>query len=453
MRSLGPRYVALWIGQTISQFGNYIAVITVPLLILHIQEASGELNTLEFGLAYAADTAPTLIIGLVGGVLLDRIHLRPVMIATDLLRACAFFYLAAEVGSYGVGTVFAMAFIVGSMTTLFDAALYAMLPALVPKERLSDANSFVTASIQATFALGPLVGGTLTYMFATPAVGLFVNGFSFVLSAFTLKYVGRVAHQAAATDERPSVLTEFLAGIRRIWQEPRLRISTISAAVPNFVMGFMEATFVVMALVIFQTESEAQMGILFFSMGLGGLVGALYAPNFTRAMGLGKAMTGGLALAGVSLLAAMFTTYGVLTMALLALFMVGVSVINIPLATIRQIYAGENMLGRVISAARAIGWATLPMGALVGGWLGNTEETYPWVARLFPLILLGCALWLFTTVIWSDTYGPEYRVGSHAAPKKPRRAKAAPPETVADDDPDGTTDGKHSPRDDSSVEG
>ncbi|MGD2044548.1 MAG: MFS transporter, partial [Acidimicrobiia bacterium] len=147
MRSLGPRYMALWVGQTISQFGTYIAVITIPLLVLHIQEAAGsELSTIEFAIAYAAETAPTLFVGLIGGVFLDRIHLRPVMIATDLLRACAFFYLAAGVGSYGVGTVFAMAFLVGSMTTLFDAALYALIPALVPKDRYSDANSFVTAS-------------------------------------------------------------------------------------------------------------------------------------------------------------------------------------------------------------------------------------------------------------------------------------------------------------------
>ncbi|HUG08393.1 MAG TPA: MFS transporter [Acidimicrobiia bacterium] len=415
MRSLGPRYLALWVGQTISQFGNYIAIITVPLLILHIQEASGDLNTLDFALAYAADTAPTLFVGLIGGVLLDRIHLRPVMIATDLLRACAFFYLAAGVGSYGVGTVFAMAFIVGSMTTLFDAALYAMIPALVPKERLSDANSFVTASIQATFALGPLIGGLLTYMFATPAVGLFVNGLTFVASAWMLKYVGRVANKAATTRDRPSMFTEFVAGLRQIWSEPRLRISTISAAVPNFVMGFMEATFVVLATVVLQTETEAQIGILFFFMGFGGLVGALFAPTVTRALGLGRTMTGGLAFAGVSLLIVMFTTYGIGAMLFLALFMFGISVINIPLATIRQIYAGEEMLGRVIAAARAIGWATLPLGALVGGWLGNTEATYPWIARLFPLIAIGCALWLFTTVIWTDTYGPEYRKGRHQA--------------------------------------
>ena len=49
MRSLGPRYMALWVGQTISQFGTYIAVITIPLLVLHIQEStSTSLNAVEF---------------------------------------------------------------------------------------------------------------------------------------------------------------------------------------------------------------------------------------------------------------------------------------------------------------------------------------------------------------------------------------------------------------------
>ena len=451
MRSLGPRYVALWVGQTISQFGNYIAIITVPLLILHIQEAAGDARTLDLALAYAADTAPTLIIGLIGGVLLDRIHLRPVMIVTDLLRACAFFYLAAGVGSYGVGTVFAMAFIVGSMTTMFDAALYAMIPALVPKERLTDANSFVVFSIQSMFALGPLIGGFLTFQFATPAVGLFVNGATFVISAWTLKYVGRVPHPGVASDRLP-VVAEFLAGLRQIWNEPRLRLSTIAAAVPNFVMGFMEATFVVLAAVVLQAETDAQIGILFFAMGFGGLVGALFAPRVTRIMGLGRAMTGGLAVAGVSLLTVMFTTYGIAAMLFLALFMVGISVLNIPLATIRQIYAGEAMLGRVISAARAIGWATLPLGALVGGWLGNTETTYPWIARLFPLIPIACALWLFTTVIWTDTYGPDYREGSHEAPKGPRAREGASSDRRSKDDRDEAPRDENVAPDDSSVE-
>ena len=89
MRSLGPRYMALWVGQTISQFGTYIAVITIPLLVLHIQQAnSTTLSTVEFAIAYAAETAPTLFVGLLGGVLLDRVHLRPVMVAASVSPRC-----------------------------------------------------------------------------------------------------------------------------------------------------------------------------------------------------------------------------------------------------------------------------------------------------------------------------------------------------------------------------
>jgi MFS family permease len=408
MRSLGPRYIALWVGQTISQFGTYIAFLTIPLLVLHIQKFTGTGSILDFSIAYALETAPTLLIGLVGGVLLDRWHLRPVMVATDLLRASAFFYLAAEVGNYGTSTVFVMAFLIGSMTTLFDGALYSLIPSIVKRERLADANAYVAASQQANFALGPLVAGVMAVVFAGPALGLFVNGMTFVVSAISLKWVGRVPHHRRPEDERQPFLTEAVNGIRYLWAEPRLRVTTIASSVPNFVMGFIEATFVVLAFEVLMAESEIQVGILLFAMGVGGVLGALIAPRITRRLGLGRALVAGMAIAGVGLFLVMFTTFGLLTLALQAGWMFGVSVINIPLATIRQHYAAESMLGRVITASRAIGWATLPLGALIGGWLGASGSTYPWVARSFPLLLIATALWLYTTVVWTDTFGPGF---------------------------------------------
>jgi len=257
------------------------------------------------------------------------------------------------------------------------------------------------------FALGPLVGGVLVAAFAGPAVGLFVNGVTFVVSAISLKWVGRVAHHRDPDDERSPFLTEAANGLRYIWSESRLRITTIAAAIPNFVMGFVEATFVVLAFVVLKVENEAQVGVLFFFMGLGGVIGALVAPRIVRRLGLGRTMVFGMTVAGLGLLAVMFTTYGPVAFGLQMLWMSGVSIINIPLATIRQHYAAEPMLGRVISATRSIGWATLPIGAIIGGWLGATEAAYPWVARTFPFILIGTAIWLYTTVIWSDTFGPQ----------------------------------------------
>ncbi|HSL25696.1 MAG TPA: hypothetical protein VLA54_05375, partial [Acidimicrobiia bacterium] len=89
---------------------------------------------------------------------------------------------------------------------------------------------------------------------------------------------------------------------------------------------------------------------------------------------------------------------------LLFLTFVGISLVNVPLATIRQSYTPTAMLGRVITAARTIGWSTLPMGALLGSALADSTN-YADVAAATPLLLIATAGWLVFTPIWSDTLG------------------------------------------------
>lgn len=398
--------MALWVGQAVSQFGTYVAFLTLPFLVVHIKGQGYAEATLEVALTYALENIPTLLVGLVGGVLLDRWHLRPVMIAADLIRASAFFYLAATLDSYGVGTVFALALLIGSMTTLFDGALYSMIPSVVRHDQLAEANGLMSAAQQVNFALGPLAAGVLVLTTGTTAVGLFLNGLTFVVSAISLQWVGRVPHHRPDSDVRSGFLTEAIVGIRYIVAEPRLRATTIAAAIPNFVVGFIEGTFVVLAAVVLLTQNEGQIGILYSALGIGGVLGAVAAPSVIARIGLGKTMTIGLGLTGAFLVAVMFTTYGWLTLGLQVGWMFGISMVNVPLATIRQHYATEAVLGRVVTASRAIGWATLPLGALIGGWLGSSENSYVIVARTFPLLLIGTAIWLGTTVVWRDTFGP-----------------------------------------------
>lgn len=407
LRSLGKRYFALWVGQTISQFGTYVAFLTLPFLVKYLQEQAGNFETLDLAVTYALETAPTLLVGILGGVLLDRWHLRPIMIATDLLRACAFFYLAASVGNYGLNTVFVIAFLIGSMTTLFDGAMFSMIPSLVPEDRLADGNGFVAASQQINFAVGPLVAGVLVATTGGPELGLFINGASFAASAISLKWVGRVPLHRPSTDERAPFFTEAANGLRYIWREPRLRITTIASAIPNFVMGFVEATLLLLAQWVLGAQNMTEVGILVAAMGVGGVIGALVAPRVAERVGVGRTMIAGMGITGIGLLALVFTSYGVIAIALQIGWMSGVSLINVPLATIRQHYSAPSMMGRVISASRALGWATLPIGALVGGWLGADAETYPNIARTFPILLIGTAIWLMSTIVWRDTYGPK----------------------------------------------
>lgn len=407
MRSLGRRYRALWAGQALAQFGTYVAFFSIPLLIDFIAENS---STLEFALAYALENIPIVLTGLIGGVLLDRWHLRPVIVATHLVRAGVFFYLSASAasGNLQVGTVFALAFVIGSMSTMFDGALYALLPNLVRKDQLPRANSLITATIQANFALGPLFAGILATIFATPAIGLFLTGLLFIGAAISMRGVGRVAHHRSATDTRSPFFTEAANGIRYVWAEPRLRLITIAAAVANLVIGFIEGTWIVLYEVVIQAETPAQQGLLLSMLGVGGVIGAFIAPSFTGRFGLGRTLVAGMAVTGIGMFAFMFTTFGVVAIALQIFWMAGVSIVNVPIATVRQVYSSQSMLGRVITASRAIGWATIPLGAVVGGALGASELTYPWVARAAPILFMATALWLFTTVIWSDTFGPEF---------------------------------------------
>jgi Na+/melibiose symporter-like transporter len=310
------------------------------------------------------------------------------------------------VGNYGLNTVFVIAFLIGSMTTLFDGAMFSMIPSLVPEDRLADGNGFVAASQQINFAVGPLVAGVLVATTGGPELGLFINGASFAASAISLKWVGRVPLHRPSSDERAPFFTEAANGLRYIWREPRLRITTIASAIPNFVMGFVEATLLLLAQWVLGAQNMTEVGILVAAMGVGGVIGALVAPRVAERVGVGRTMIAGMGITGIGLLALVFTSYGVIAIALQIGWMAGVSLINVPLATIRQHYSAPSMMGRVISASRALGWATLPIGALVGGWLGADAESYPNIARTFPILLIGTAIWLMSTIVWRDTYGP-----------------------------------------------
>jgi len=81
-RGLGSRFRTLYSGTAVSLLGNYVAYLTIPLLVAEV--VGGTEETLPFSISYALETLPTLVFGLVGGVILDRIRLRWAMIVADL---------------------------------------------------------------------------------------------------------------------------------------------------------------------------------------------------------------------------------------------------------------------------------------------------------------------------------------------------------------------------------
>lgn len=418
-RGLGSRFRTLYSGTAVSLLGNYVAYLTIPLLVAEV--VGGTEETLPFSISYALETLPTLVFGLVGGVILDRIRLRWAMIVADLVRAAAFFYLAANAGGgIRIGEIFAMAFLIGSFSAVYENSLYAIIPALVAPDRLAKANGLISATQSAMFAAGPMLAGIMAAVGGT-APGLWFNGGTFIVSAFAVLMVGKVDTIPTEEEEQAGFIEETLNGLRFLVGERRLRDSTITAAGANVVFGFIEATFVVMASEVLLTQSDVEIGTLIVAFGLGAILGAAVADRVIRFLGLGRTMVIGVLVmaAGMGLL--VFSRFGVMALVFAFSMFVGIGLVNVPIATIRQVYTPRAMLGRVITASRALSWGTLPIGALLGGVLADRAD-YATIVRATPLLLIALAAWLFSTPLWSDTFGPTHRRLRHM------RRTEAPPE-------------------------
>lgn len=407
-RGLGSRFRTLYLGTAVSLLGNYVAYLTIPLLVLTVVQEAEE-NTLDFSVTYALETLPTLIFGLLGGVILDRVRLRWAMIVADIVRAGAFFYLALATtsGTVGLAHIFAVAFLVGSFSAVYENSLFAIIPALVSREKLSRANGLIAATQAAMFAAGPALAGVLAVL-GGPAPGLWFNGATFIASAIAIYMVGGVGFIVTEEEEQAGFIEETLNGLRFLVSERRLRDSTITAAGANLVFGFIEGTFVVMATEVLDTGSDFEIGMVIVAFGLGGIVGGSLAHRVIRYLGLGRTMMLGVATMAMGMGLLVFSRFGVLALAFAFFMFIGIGLVNVPIATIRQVYTPPAMLGRVITASRALSWGTLPVGALVGGLLSE-QLNYGVIVRSTPLLLFFLALWLFATPLWKDTFGPSHR--------------------------------------------
>jgi MFS family permease len=404
---MGRRFTILWIGQLVSQLGDRMAYISIPLFIASLQGTS-----LQLGIAYALENAPVLIIGLVGGVFIDRLRVRWLMIASDALRAVLFLALAAvasgSITSERTGqvlVVFAVAFMVGGLTNLFETALMTIIPDLVERRFLARANGRISAAINVGNIAGPALAGLLVAATSSFVLVFMIDALTFVVSAASLLMIGRID-----TERLPSTNTfrsDLVTGLRYVWNEVRLRATTIASATGNLVVGFIEATFVLIAAQeeLVGAEEGWQTGVLYSVFGLGAVAGSVTAPRVAQVIGLGKTMVTGMIGFPIAFILFVNTPFSILGIVYLFIAFMMLMLINVPIVTIRQEYTPSILRGRVIAASRAIGWTTLPLGALVGTIVAEATGGFVTMARWCAVVILIAGIALLPTTVWRDTFG------------------------------------------------
>ena len=148
-----PDFLKLWSGRTVSGFGSRITFLALPLTAILVLDAT----PLQMGILSAVGSVPSLILGLGVGVWVDRWRKRPVLIAANYGRALLLLAIpiAAVFNVLRIEHLYAFALGVGVMGLFFGVASRSMLPSLVSRDQLVEANSKLAIGGSAADVAGP----------------------------------------------------------------------------------------------------------------------------------------------------------------------------------------------------------------------------------------------------------------------------------------------------------
>ena len=379
-------FTQLWIAHVTSGAGTAITTVALPLTAVLVLGATPS----EMGLLVAAGSLPNLLFGLFAGVWVDRVRRRPILVWADLGRALLLVSVpaAAWLGNLSFLQIWIVTFTAGTLTVFFQIAAISVLPALVEKSELVEANSRLSTSDAVVAIAGPAAAGGLVQLFSAPKA-ILVDAASYLFSALALSGVSEDEPTKAAPADaddtkgrkeqiRSAIVTigrEVGEGVYELLRTPLLRALTITSSL-GMLAGSLSAAVEMLFLVNQLNFTPSVIGIVAACGGVGSLVGAMLAANAARFMQAGRALVAGklLWIAGSLLLASadLIGNEYVAAGASRALIGLGSTIYFVNQISLRQTITSIRLLGRVTAARRFVLFGVATIGAFIGGVLGET---------------------------------------------------------------------------------
>ena len=367
-----PAFLKLWGASAISEFGSQVTALALPLIAALTLGAT----PWQMGLLSAAGSAPILLVGLFAGVWVDRLRRQPVLVWTDIGRGVLLLIvpLTSAFGALRIEILYAVALAVGALTVLFDVAHLSFVPSLVQREELVEANGKVEVTWSMAQVAGPGLGGLLVGWLGA-AFAVLVDALSFLASALLICRIRATEPSPGAADDRRGVVADIVEGLRVVLTHPILRVLAGCSATTSLFGRMFMAVYV-----LFMTRDlglgSVGVGLVFATGGLGSLAGALVAGPATRRLGPGPTMVWAQLAFGVTGLAvplAVLVPQVALPMIVASEFgqWLAVIVYNVIARSVRQAITPDRMLGRVNATMRFMAGGALPIGALMGGAIGE----------------------------------------------------------------------------------
>jgi MFS family permease len=352
-------------GAALSYIGTAVVPVALSFAVLDTGHGASGL-----GLVLAAQTIPTILLLLLGGIAGDRWSRRSIMIGADLFRALAQAVLAICLisGHAPLGLMVVVSAFIGIGNAFFQPASGGFLTEIVVREQLGRTNGLLRTANALAMVIGPAVGGLVVGAIG-PGWGIALDSASYIASAFCLLTIMLPAKAVLPTSGKKSVGKDLVEALHAMRQTKWLFFIVAQYGALNMLAI---APFNVIAPIVLSAKAPhsgggaGAWGTLLSGIGVGAVFGAFAcARRQPRRMLLGVEVAAIMLSAPIFLLA-MHASF-VLIFAASIIFGVGAAMLSVLTITAIQKEIAPSMLSRTMAMVQLANIGLLPLGYVLAG--------------------------------------------------------------------------------------
>lgn len=260
------QFLRYFVASTIGSLGDWFDIFAMRIIFVHIWHASPILLSVLV-LSYFL---PSIILGPIAGVWVDRLCKRNIMLFTDLL-SCVF--TIAILFSSGVTMALVFVLLRGAVASFNQPAQQAFVKHVVHEEYLLQASSYSTVSFQMCKVVGPMLGGLALLVVPVRAcIGL--NAFSFFVSALVVSSLRSDTVSTEVSETKKNWSRDILTGITLIWENKLLKLAVMLVML-WFYFSLLRQTQLVIFLQHVMPDPQGALGLFMGLDGLGAVTSSL----------------------------------------------------------------------------------------------------------------------------------------------------------------------------------
>ena len=365
--ALPPAFQKLAISNLMAQSAEQLTLAAVPIVAVLMLEAGPG----QIGVIAAVQSLPFLLLSIPLGLLADRMSRKKLMLLSEILRVFALMFLIAALlaDQISVTLLALVGFFAAVGTVGFSVSAPSLVPALVTRDNLAKANGRLELARSMAFAGGPaLAGALIAWMGASTSFVL-----SLMLSLAAVGFLKQIQEPARAAVPARHPWLELKDGSNFVWNSNLLKPILFTSVAWNISWFVLQAIYVPYAIRTLGMDASA-VGLTLACYGAGMILGSLMASKIVAQMRFGHAILLG---PFFSVLAASVMALTIwwpsATVAGISYFLFGFGPIiwTITSTTLRQSVTPNALMGRVTAINIVAGTGARPLGALLGGLVGE----------------------------------------------------------------------------------